>query len=128
MSAFIPISIICLAATASIEAIAHWFDLWRYRSVIHRVGGAVVTAAAFGFLAAGVADQPAVVRIGLGAAAGIALEALNLLVLKLWMFPDDRLLFFRGRLAIILAAGIPWGALPASAPELANGFRMSGSR
>ena len=113
----------CALLFAGVELTARAFRLWLYKSPRHHLAFALFAVAAAGTLAIAVASRPIAVRFAAGAALGVAIEAANLYRLRLWAFPGDRLLFFRGRWPIILAAGLPWGVMPAAAPLAGELFR-----
>lgn len=115
------IVVVCLAIGAITEVTSHLLQLWVYRMPWLRVASVIVVfGLAFGWVASILRGNSPVLQFGVGAAMGVAYEAANLLLLHAWSFRNDRLLFLRGRAALILGAGIPWGILPVLAPALAK--------
>jgi hypothetical protein len=106
----------CLAATAGVETGAWLLRAWAYRARWHRVVSAVADAAALAGISVALGGRAPALRFAAGAAFGVALEAANLYALRIWTFPGDRLFFVRGRAAIVLAAGLPFGFIPVFAP------------
>jgi hypothetical protein len=107
------ILIACLVIGAVTEGLAYWLGLWTYNRFWKRVASLLlVFGLIFGSLSTAVADYPALSRFAAGAIVGVVYEALNLAVLRIFTFPNQRLLFLRGALALSLGAGIPWGLLP----------------
>jgi len=115
------IALVCLALGTVTELTSHWLRLWVYRPPWLRVASVVITfGLVFGWVASRMQADTALEQFGVGAGLGVAYEAVNLLWLHAWSFPGDRLLFLRGRVALILGAGIPWGILPVVAPVVAK--------
>jgi len=115
------IVVMCLAIGAITELISHRLKLWTYNPPWLRIANVLIAfGLMFGWVASALAEKSMPLQFLVGAAVGVAYEAANLLFLHFWSFRDDRLLFFRGRLALILGAGIPWGFLPVLAPVLAR--------
>jgi hypothetical protein len=112
------IFLVSLAMTAASEVAAYLFRLWTYRSPWYRVANVIVPGLFLGWLSTQIAHEPLVLRFAVGALFGLAYEAANLLVFQVWTFPGDRLLFLRGRPAIVFATGVPWGLLPVLSSEL----------
>ncbi len=110
--------LLCLLMTASAEGAAFFFKLWTYRSPWHRVLNAAVSGYLIGLVTVVVSLSPLWIKLAAGAAFGLLYEALNLYWLKIWTFPDEKLLFLKGRGKILLAAGIPWGILPVAAVKV----------
>jgi hypothetical protein len=111
----------CLALGIVTEVISHSLKLWSYEPAWLRIANVVVVfGLVFGWLSSAVAEQPIIVQFSVGAILGVAYEAANLLFLHLWSFPNNQVLFLRGRTALILGAGIPWGLLPIVAPVIAR--------
>src|SRR3972149_11305009 len=71
----------------------------------------------------GVADEAVPLRFAAGAAFGLLYEVANAFLIRVWSFPNDRFLIFRGPLPISLAAGLPWGILPVVATIAASRLR-----
>ena len=104
---------VCLVIGAITEGLAYWQGLWTYNRFWKRVASLlIVFGLIFGFLSTAVADYPALLRFAAGAIVGVVYEALNLAVLRVFSFPNQRLLFLRGPVALSLGAGLPWGLLP----------------
>ena len=111
------IVIACLVLGALTEGLAYWQRWWVYDSSwVRLVNVLVVHGLLFGWLSTTVADYPPLLRFAVGAIVGVLYEGANLLLLHLFSFPNDRLLFLRGRVAIIFGAGIPWGLAPLLTP------------
>ena len=92
---------------------AYWLGLWTYNRSWKRVASLlIVFGLIFGSLSTAVADYPAFLRFVAGAIVGVVYEALNLAVLRVFSFPNQRLVFLRGPVALSLGAGVPWGLLP----------------
>ena len=103
----------CLVIGAITEGLAYWQGLWIYDRSWKRVASLlIVFGLIFGFLSTLVADYSALLRFAAGAIVGVVYEGLNLGVLRVFSFPNQRLLFLRGPVALSLGAGIPWGLLP----------------
>ena len=111
----------CAAVGVVTEATSSILGLWQYRRPWLRAGSVVVVfAVAFGALCTAVAGEPIWLRFAAGAGAGVVYEAANLQFLHMFSFPNGRLLFLRGRPALILGAGVSWGVLPVLAPVIAR--------
>ena len=111
------ITLACLAIGAATEALSYWQRLWVYDPPWLRIASVpVVYGLIFGWLTTALAEYQAPWRFAAGAAFGVAYEATNLTVFHFWSFPNRRLLFLRGPVALALGAGIPWGLLPLLAP------------
>jgi hypothetical protein len=111
------ITLVCLAVGAATEVLSSWQRLWVYHPPWLRAAGVlVVYGLIFGWMSTALAVYPALWRFAAGAAFGVAYEAANLAVFRFWSFPQKRLLFLRGPVALALGAGIPWGLLPLVAP------------
>jgi hypothetical protein len=109
--------LVCLAVGGATESLSYWQRLWVYDPPWLRIVGVlIVYGLIFGCVSTALADYPAVLRFAAGAALGVLYEAANLAVLRLWSFPNQRLLFLRGSIALAVGAGIPWGLLPPVAP------------
>ena len=101
--------------------LAAWaFALWEYRSGWWRAANVLFAGLLIGGITVAVAEQSVAIRLAVGGTFGVAYEALNLLWLRIWTFPEERLFFFRGRVPIILGAGLPWGVIPVGTPIIAG--------
>lgn len=114
---------ICLVMTMAIETSAFLFKFWVYRSPWHRLTNIAVSAALITLVSIGVADEAVPLRFAAGAAFGLLYEVANAFLIRVWSFPNDRFLIFRGPLPISLAAGLPWGILPVVATIAASRLR-----
>jgi hypothetical protein len=107
----------CLILGVITEGLAYWQNLWVYDPPwLRLVSLAVVYGLLFGWLSTAVADHPAWLRFAAGALTGVLYESANLKFLHLFSFPQQRLLFLRGPIALALGAGIPWGIAPLLTP------------
>jgi|SRR5215471_13938977 len=107
----------CMILGVVTEALSQWQKLWIYQySWWPIVSVLVVFGLLFGWLSTMVADYSPFLRFVLGAVVGVAYEGANLWLLHIWHFPNQRLLFLRGRVALALGAGIPWGIAPLVTP------------
>jgi hypothetical protein len=70
----------------------------------------------FGWLSTTVAGYPPLLRFAVGAIAGVIYEGANVMLLHIFSFPNQRLLFLRGPLALALGAGIPRGLVTLLTP------------
>ncbi len=112
----------CLVIGAITEGLSYALKLWVYKPPWLRLANVIVVfGLVFGWVCTCLAGEPRWIQFAAGAVLGMAYEAANLYFLRWWSF-TDRLPFLRGRLAIILGAGIPWGVLPIAAPALAALF------
>jgi len=112
----------CLILGVITEGLAYRQKLWVFDPPwLRLVSIAVVYGLLFGWLSTAVADYPPLLRFAAGALAGVLYEAANLFLLHLFSFPNQRLLFLRGPIALALGAGIPWGIAPLLTPV----FRVS---
>ena len=111
--------VIAVAIGALSEAVARLARLWLYRRPIYPVLNVLVV---FGAVMGGVAMLAPSLGLagvfGLGFALGLAYEAANLAVLDWWTFPDDRLLFLRGKTACALGVSVSWGLVPVAVAML----------
>ena len=113
----IPIMLACVVIGIITEAVSHWQKLWIYDPPWLRLASVLmVFGLVFGWMSTVLADHPAILRFAIGAGVGIVYEALNLSLLRVFTFPNQRLLFLRGRVALAVGAGMPWGLLPLAAP------------
>jgi hypothetical protein len=111
------IVIACLILGVLTEGLAYWQTLWVYdRPWLRIVSILVVFGFIFGWLSTAIADYPAWLRFASGAIVGVLYEGTNLKLLHVFDFPNQRLLFLRGPVALALGAGIPWGIAPLLAP------------
>jgi hypothetical protein len=105
--------VIAVAIGALSEVMARLARLWLYRRPIYPVLNVLVV---FGAVMGGVAMLAPSLGLagvfGLGFALGLAYEAANLAVLDWWIFPDDRLLFLRGKTACAVGVSVSWGLVP----------------
>ena len=76
----------------------------------------VVYGLIFGSLSAALVNYPVALRFAAGAIVGILYEGLNIAILRVFSFPNQRLLFLRGPIALSFGAGVCWGLLPVVAP------------
>lgn len=107
----------CLVIGAIVEALSYWRTLWIYQPPwLRSVATLIVYGGIVSWMSTILADQPAIWRFAAGAVFGVIYEAINLIVLRLFTFPNQRLLFLRGTVALIFGAGLPWGLLPLAAP------------
>jgi hypothetical protein len=95
--------------------------LWVYHRPILAVLNIVVV---FGLVMGGVAllaPELGVTGVfAVGFAIGLVYELANLAVLHWWFFPDDRLLFLRGRTACAVGVAVAWGVVPAAVARLSG--------
>ena len=111
------IVIACLILGVVTEGLSYWQKLWVYDPPwLRLVSILVVYSLLFGWLSTTVADYPPWLRFALGAAVGVLYEGANLMLLHIFSFPNQRLLFLRGPMALALGAGIPWGIAPLLTP------------
>jgi len=111
------IVIACIILGVITEGLSYWQRLWIYDPPWLRfVSILVVFGLIFGWLSTTVADYPPLVRFAVGAIAGIVYEGSNLMVFHFFSFPNQRLSFLRGPIALALGAGIPWGIVPLLSP------------
>ena len=111
------IVIACIILGVITEGLSYWQTLWIYDPPWLRfVSILVVFGLIFGWLSTTVADYPPLVRFAVGAIAGVLYEGSNLMVFHFFSFPNQRLLFLRGPIALALGAGIPWGIVPLLTP------------
>ena len=110
----------CFAISASVEIAAHVLKLWVFRAPWIGVANWIVASTLFGTISSLVVGEPIQARFLVGAMVGVGLEAANAFGPELWTFPDERVLFLKGKPAIVVAMGLGWGALPALAPILAG--------
>lgn len=107
----------CLIVGVITEASSYFLRLWLYDPPwLRLVSVLVVFGLVFGWVSNVLAGYPAGLRFAAGAALGVTYEALNLTLLHAFKFPNQRLWFLRGSVALALGAGIPWGLLPLLAP------------
>jgi hypothetical protein len=113
----IQIMLACVIIGTITEALSYWQKLWIYHPPWLRLASVpIVFGLVFGWLSTALADSPAIQRFAIGAGVGIVYEALNLSVLRVFTFPNQRLLFLRGSVALAVGAGMPWGLLTLMAP------------
>lgn len=110
MLAYVLISMVFGVVT---EVCARLLKLWVYRQPQTPVLNVIVV---FGLIMGAIATL--VPRYGvlpafvIGFAVGSAYEVANLVFLKWWDFPGERLGFVRGHAAIVLVMSVCWGVLP----------------
>jgi len=105
--------VIGMAIGVATELVARTFRLWIYHQRQTPVLNIIIV---FGLIMGTLASRmrplglPAVV----GGAFGIGLlyEIANLLVMKWWYFPNERLAFIRGHAAIVVVLALLWAAVP----------------
>src|SRR2546423_3882485 len=111
------IVIACLILGAVTESLAYWKKLWVYDAPWLRLASVlVVFGLLFGWLSTIVGNYPPLLRFTLGAIVGVIYEGANLMLLHAFSFPNQRLLFLRGPIALAFGAGIPWGIVPLLTP------------
>ena len=81
----------CLGMTLAVETGAALVGAWTDRSQWHRIGNVIVSGLGVGALSILVAAWAIPLRVAAGAGLGVSYEVLNLRLLHLWAFPDDRL-------------------------------------
>ncbi len=95
------------------ELAARRLRLWVYQRPQYPIINVIVV---FGLLMGGIAALVptvggiAVFLIAFGA--GLAYEILNLRQLHWWDFPDQRLVFIHGHVAIVVTLAVTWGIVP----------------
>ena len=95
------------------EVCARLLNLWVYRQPQTPVLNVIVVAGlVMGALATLVPRYGMLRAFVAGAAVGLAYEIANLGFLKWWDFPDRRLGFIRGHVAIVVVASAGWGVMP----------------
>ena len=111
--------LIAVAIGALSEMVAHFARLWLYRRPIYPLLNVLVV---FGALMGGVATLASSLGLAgvfaLGFALGLAYEVANLALLDWWIFPDDRLLFLRGKSACAVGVSLAWGLVPVAVATL----------
>ena len=107
----------CLVIGSAMEALAYWQRLWVYdRSWKRLITMLIVYGLVFGSLSTALVNQSAALRFAAGAFVGVVYEALNVALLRVFSFPNQRLLFLKGPVALSFGAGVCWGLLPLMAP------------
>jgi hypothetical protein len=95
------------------ELVARTFRLWVYHQSQTPVLNVLIM---FGVIMGGLASRTRPlgwpVVVGSAFAIGLLYEIANLSVLKWWHFPNERLVFLRGHVAIVLTLAVMWAAVP----------------
>ena len=115
MPSALKLFVVCAVMAASAELIAARFALWVYPSAWRRAATALLSGMLITGVSLGAQHLPVAGQFGAGAAFGVVYELLNLRVLKLWTFPDDRLWGLKGERALVLGVGLAWGVVPVTA-------------
>jgi hypothetical protein len=96
------------------ELVARTFRLWVYHQPQTPVLNVIIM---FGVIMGGLASRTRPLGLpvvaGIAFAIGLLYEIANLRVLKWWYFPNERLAFIRGHVAIVLTLAVLWAAVPA---------------
>lgn len=107
------------AAGLAFELVARALDWWRFPSLAHVAAQALLFwGLAMGAVTWGVAPRPRAARWLAGALVGGAAEAVNVLALGIWSFPQERVWGLSARGMGIVALAAAWGLLPLLAPEV----------
>jgi len=110
---FWPYALTALIIGVLAEAVARGLRLWVYRSPwLVLVNLIAMYGLVMGGIATLVPRRGAIAAFVLGALAGLAYELLNLRRLQWWSFPNQRLLFLRGHVAILAVLTVLWGLVP----------------
>ncbi|SDU07810.1 hypothetical protein SAMN05216296_1642 [Pseudomonas pohangensis] len=103
------------------EIIAYSANLWKYHKTVSPL---INSLCMFGLIMGSVSLlQPAIgpgAVFLIGFVIGYAYEWANFLLLDWWVFPDERLLIFRGRQACALALAVTWGLVPVIVAQLSS--------
>lgn len=101
------------------EMAARLLNLWRYH---HAQTPILNIIGMFGLVMGALASL--VPQLGLGGAfaaglvAGLVYEVLNLRVLHWWYFPNERMGFIAGHVAIVVILSLLWGVVPLAVAEV----------
>lgn len=120
MNAWLGMIGIGIALGVVTEALARLLRLWVYQDWLTPVLNVLLMfGLAFGTLSWILVGHPVLAAFA-GAGVGIAYEYANHVVLRLWHFPNDRLLFLHGAPALVIGVGLAWGAIPPVIIHLAD--------
>ena len=104
---------LALLAGIGNEAAAKLTGAWVYTpGWLALVNVAVMFCGVMAWVAARWYAAPRATLFGIGAGIGIAYELVNAYGIRMWSFPDERFLVFRGYFTISTVIGLLWGLVP----------------
>lgn len=110
---------LALVAGIGNEVTAKVTGAWVYDPAwLALVNIAVMFCGVMAWIAARWYESPRAVLFAVGAAVGTAYEFFNGFGVRMWSFPDDRFLVFRGYVAISIVVGLMWGMVPLLTAEV----------
>jgi len=108
-----PYALVAVSIGILAELIARLLRAWEYRNAwLPLLNITLMYGIVMACLAALVPRVGVLVAAALGAGAGLGYELLNLRWLHWWTFPEGRMVFVRGHVAILAVLTVLWGLVP----------------